>query len=404
MNAPLRLAKQFRGTFLVFLFLTSTQVAGLSTSARAAGEKAQLNDCLAYWSAAHQILHRANPYSGEAILRLEREAGFQDRQPLIMRNPPWVLFLVAGLGLFPYHIAQRIWLVGGLAAVLVSVRWLWELYRDDQQALWTASLMTGLFSPIAAGLAIGQISPLALLGVAGFLHYEHHGHLGRAGAFLSLLAVKPHLAFLFWIALILWSIRTSTQRVLASLCLTILAASVFALAFNPFVFAEYFRFLASDGFVHGVTPTPAGLVRLEAGGKYLLQFLPALFATLWLCLYWRRNRSEWHWKEKAPLVLAVSVCTSPYSWFFDQIILLPCLFQSISDLRHRKQSVQVGLAGLYLSVNFAVLALILMQRSSAFGYAWTAGTWLLLYLIVRQSNHRKAVSMVHESQRPIILP
>src|SRR5271170_6813297 len=56
-------------------------------------------DFVEYWAAGHQLVHHANPYDADAILRLEHAAGFPaDEGALIMANPPWALPLVLPLG------------------------------------------------------------------------------------------------------------------------------------------------------------------------------------------------------------------------------------------------------------------------------------------------------------------
>ena len=130
-----------------------------------------VNDFVAYWTAAHQVLEGNDPYATEPVLALEREVGFTQSRPLIMRNPPWTVPFIALFGLLPFSAAREIWLGAGLVAIFLSARWLWGIYQVEEQSLWTAWLVIGLFLPVGVVLAIGQIGPLVLLGIAGFLHF-----------------------------------------------------------------------------------------------------------------------------------------------------------------------------------------------------------------------------------------
>lgn len=55
-------------------------------------------DYISYWSAARLLVHHGGPYSPRGVFALEKSVGFTPNKPLMMRNPPWALFLVAPLG------------------------------------------------------------------------------------------------------------------------------------------------------------------------------------------------------------------------------------------------------------------------------------------------------------------
>jgi Glycosyltransferase family 87 len=352
-----------------------------------------VNDLVEYWAAAHLFLHGGDPYAGEAVLSWERQAGFTRPAPLIMRNPPWIMPVILIFGLLPFAAAQQIWFGLSLIAVLVSARWLWKLYSEEGQSLWIAWLVTGLFLPVAVSIAIGQISPLVLLGITGFLHSEKHDRLIWAGVFLFLVALKPHLVFLLWIALLLWSLRTRSARTLAAFATVAAVASAIALAIDPSIFAQYFNFFRRDQLLAEVTPTLSGMLGAAIGHSYFLRSLPELLALAWFLFYWRRIRVRWDWRWELPLLLIVSLLTISYGWFFDQIILLPCAFQAAAWLARSSRLVSVILAALYLVTNAAVLALITMHRTT-FWYVWTVPAWFALYAFIRAKYGRWRPSVV----------
>lgn len=341
-----------------------------------------VNDFVAYWAAARQALAGRNPYAVGPVLALEQRVGLAQSAPLLMRNPPWTIAVVAPFGLLPFPVAQRLWFTVCLAAVLVSAKWLWASYHAEAQPPWTAWLATGLFLPIAVVLAIGQISPLVLLGIAGFLHFEKGKRLGWAGAFLFLATLKPHLTFLVWVALLLWSIARRTVKTVAALASVTILASLAAAVLDGEVFGQYFDLLTNGGVLAELTPTISGLLRLSFGRYYPLQALPGLLALLWLFFHWRRSRVQWQWQQEMPILLLVSLLTVSYAWLFDQVALLPCVFQATAWATTSRRSARIGIATLYLGTNAAVLALILWQRTT-FWYVWTAPAWLLLYIVTR---------------------
>ena len=77
-----------------------------------------------------------------------------------------------------------------------------------------AVIIAFTFVPTLFVLNMGQIAPLILLGVVGFLHFEKHKYWGLAGCALPLIAIKPHLLYLFWIALLLWVFDRGKWRII----------------------------------------------------------------------------------------------------------------------------------------------------------------------------------------------
>ncbi|MGO9539110.1 MAG: glycosyltransferase family 87 protein [Terriglobales bacterium] len=340
--------------------------------------RGNVNDFIAYWTAAHEVIGGHDPYAAGPVLALERQLGFAQAKPLIMRNPPWAVPVIVLLGLLPFGAAQGLWLVGNLIAVMAATRWLWGVYQAKGEQRWTPWLATAVFLPVAVGLAIGQMSPLVLLGIAGFLHFEKKEKLGRAGAFLYLVALKPHLVFLLWIGLLFWTIRKSKGRILAALGVVTLSASLIAIAMDHAIFAQYFGLLTSGGVLAELSPTLGGVFRLWFPQHQWVQALPAVLALLWFLFRWRKVRDGWQWREEMPILLLASLLTTSYGWFFDQIVLLPCVFQAAEWLTTSRRSISAGVAILYVCMNAMVLALILEHRTT-FWYAWTVPAWCGLY-------------------------
>ncbi|MGA8441550.1 MAG: glycosyltransferase family 87 protein [Candidatus Sulfotelmatobacter sp.] len=349
---------------------------------RGAPPRADVNDFVAYWTAAHEVVEGHDPYAAGPVLARERQFGFAQPKPLIMRNPPWAVPVIVPLGLLAGSAAQGLWLVAGVIAVLVATRWLWGVYQTKGESRWTPGLATAVFLPVAVALAIGQISPLVLLGIAGFLHFEKHQKLGRAGAFLYLIALKPHLVFLLWIALLFWSIRKSQGRTLVAFGFVTLLASVIAVALDHAIFAQYIGLLTRGGVLAELSPTLGGLLRLWLAQHHWVQAVPAVLALIWFLFRWRRARDGWQWREEMPILLLVSLLTTSYSWFFDQIVLLPCVFQAAEWLTTSRRSMSVGVAILYVCMNAIVLGFILEHRTT-FWYVWTVPAWCGLYGLSR---------------------
>ena len=349
------------------------------------GQTLNLNDFLVYWSAGRQLALGGNPYSAPEVLTLERSIGYRKPTAFVLRNPPWTLPVVLPFGLLRFGTAQFCWLILGLLALLLSVYWLIPLNAapgKDPPAGWIAA---GLFVPAGVALAIGQIGPLVLLGIAGFLRFETAKRDLSAGAFLLLAAFKPHLLVPFWLAVTLWSIHSRRWRIIAGFLATLLTASLAAYLIDHQAVGQYVALWRQGEIVREFIPTLSGLILLAAGtSRYWLQFLPSVLAVVWLLGHWLRHREDWEWKEQIPILLLISLLATSYSFPFDQILLLPCVLQIVARFNDARHGTVTAAAVSYIAINAVLLAFILMHRTT-FWYLWTIPAWLAWYMLVSRA-------------------
>ena len=178
------------------------------------------DDFVEYWAAGRLNARGENPYDAAKLLPLEKEAGRTalsvdsagNETAVMMWNPPWTLTVVMPLGLLDARLGQLLWLVLHLGVIVFCADWAWRYYQGPASYRWLAWALALTFVPTLIVLRAGQIGPLILLGIVGFLHFERKGRLFLAGAACVLIAVKPHLVFLFWIALGLWALGGRGSR------------------------------------------------------------------------------------------------------------------------------------------------------------------------------------------------
>ncbi|MFO0797208.1 MAG: glycosyltransferase family 87 protein [Gemmataceae bacterium] len=337
------------------------------------------DDFVEYWAAARLTLTGGNPYDPEQLLPLQVAAGRATDEAVMMWNPPWALAVVLPLGLLPAREAQLLW----LAANLVAAGWcgdrLWLRFGGDPARRWAGWAAALAFVPTLFALQSGQIGPLLLLGAVLFLEAERRGWYALAGAATVLLAVKPHLAYLVWIAIgMLWLTRrdtVSTRMILGGTLAGVLATAV-PLLFAPHVLAQYADAMGNRPPEQWVSPTLGTVLRLVFGeGRFGLQFVPVAAGLAWFAWHWRRAGRAWDWAEQLPLLLLVSFVTAPYgAWPFDLVLLLPAVVRLLAGGAPRPV-----LAGL-LAVNAACLAMNLTQTGS-FPFLWVAPALLGLYVV-----------------------
>ena len=369
-------------TWRVVLTLCLLGVA-LALLLRPGGERAaKVNDFAFYWTAARLVLDGGNPYSPRETVDFQNRLSFAGKGPLVMLNPPWVLPVIVPFGLLSFSAGKSLWFGIGLALTFVSVQWLWDLYGEGENR-WIGWLVAVTFLPVAVVLAIGQIGPLVLLGIAGYLRFEAKHDDYVAGAFLFLTALKPHLVFLFWIALVLCALRRRRWKPLASLLAVLAGASFLAVLLDHQVFQQYVGHFGEEGVVLQESPTLGGLLR-HISGLPAMQFLPLAVAAVWFVVYWIRWRSTWEWRDHLQSLLLVSIVATSYAWFFDQVVLLPSVFYSTALLVRSPHQRWLGAAIAYLAINCLTFLLILDHRPAVY-YSWTALAWLVLAAVVQRS-------------------
>ncbi|HVT97727.1 MAG TPA: hypothetical protein VHE33_09480, partial [Acidobacteriaceae bacterium] len=108
--------------------------------------------------------------------------------------------------------------------------------------------------------------------------------------------------------------------------------------------------------------------------------------------YWRR-RHVWHWRIDGAALLLVSTMVSPYSWPFDQLLMLPAIMHVCSVRTGRRWTPWLAV------VNAAAVLLLLMKVPlSSPVYAWSATACLIWYVWTRW---RAGLGGVKEEKREL---
>jgi hypothetical protein len=346
-----------------------------------------INDFIEYWAAAVLLLNGDNSYSASQLLKLQRTVGWTQPVPLVMWNPPWTLSFIFPLGLLDYETAQFLWFLVHALIIFVGARLLWQIYGGADRTSRLSWAIALSFAPTYFVLLLGQIGPLILLGVIGFLYFNRRGSGGLAGASMTLVSIKPHLVYLMWLGFFLWVL---SQRQWKALLGFVTAGAIVAsapLLLNASVYPQYFRLFASDAIVRPLdwaTPslgTALGEI-FSIRGSWV-RWLPSFGGAGWFLWYWSRRAATWNWLFELPLILLVSVATASFAWTFDYIVLLPAFIQCAmwlfcnDDPRRRRVVVAV-----YLSISLTLLIFKIFVRDD-FWYFWAAPAFLVFYLWVR---------------------
>jgi hypothetical protein len=355
-----------------------------------------LYDFVEYWAAGRLVLQGDNPYDVVRVGELQKQIG-HTADPILMWNPPWALPLVVPLGLFDVRTAHLLWMLGHLLVIVACADVLWRHYggsRDSRAIAWLVALG---FLPSILALLAGQISPLLLLGATGFLVFVRCRRDTLAGAATVLLAIKPHLALLFWLALLVWVVRERRWKILVGGALAGLALTGVALLFDPAVFGQYRHTTLTTPPAQYRSPTLGTLLRLAVGnGAFGLQFVALLPGLLWVVPYLLRHKGGWDWDRELPLLLLVSFLTATYgAWPFDLVVLL------VPVLRVAVGVVQAGRPWLALAIFLAFNILGGLQLACEVEWLWFL--WMTpvvfgAYLLLGSSAGTAPVSLRYTNQ------
>ena len=356
-----------------------------------------LGDFVEYWTAAHLLIANKNPYSIAEMLHLQQALGWKNQLPLIPLNPPWTLAFLAPLGLATsYALGWLAWFSIQTVTIAISSRMLMDMYfgdvkiREVSDSTFYRSLFAFTFFPILLCLEFGQIAPLVLLGVAGFMYFEYKGEPARAGALFALTAVKPQLVYLVWIALLLQCLQQRRWRVLAPAVAVVSLLTMVVVLLDPQVFKQYWDLMSGPYprmFASGVS---AILRKGLNGDTFGLQFIPLGAGLVWFGLYWRRHRYDWSWLEHTPALVTASLLTSAWGFLFDQALLaIPVIYLAATSAR------KFGRIPMNLLVPYTILnaTLILLVTASSF-WAFVPGPVVVAALLWRNfSEHRCGLTL-----------
>jgi alpha-1,2-mannosyltransferase len=270
-------------------------------------------------------------------------AGFNP-QPFI--SPPPLAWLVTPLLALPFTAALVVWTL----LLLAALGWAWYLLAPPGRVTKTAHLVLwlGLF-PVAFGVMVGQPGPLVAAVVATSWWLIRHERPVLAGLVLSLVIIKPQLALLVPICLLVSGhAKTFGAWLAASLVIGLVALALL----GPDGVARYRDVLAQ-------TQSPAWDItrRYSVSGPLglgpLLTATQILVAIVTLLVAWRQRRRG----PEVPMAAGIvgSLLFTPYLGFQDFLMLVIAGWQL---LRTQLTSWQIGLmvAG-YILLQLALLVM-----------------------------------------------
>ncbi|HKS88900.1 MAG TPA: glycosyltransferase family 87 protein [Stellaceae bacterium] len=273
-------------------------------------------DFIGFWSAARLAVEgRPEAVFDWPVLKAVQHAAVASRPSEFFpwSYPPTFLLTVAPLGWLPYAAALPIFVLGTAALWAALGR---QVLPDRRAWIVAAATPAALIT-----LLIGQNAFLTAA-LAGFALISLDRRPILAGVLIGLLAIKPHLAVLFPLALLAEG-RWRTIAAAAATVLVFAAASIAAFGW-PTVTAFWHNLpviaRATEAGAAPLSKMPSALAFALALGAphraaWLLQSAAALSAAGAVWVTWRRRGAPF--EAKAAALMAASMLATPYLFYYD---------------------------------------------------------------------------------------
>jgi len=385
MLSSLREHPVYRITLWVLMILCLILLWRLNRSILNESSRISSQDYSQFWAAGHLNRSGENPYSPEKIKEIKSHLSGLDEGPQIVAiayNPPWAIPIFMLFSLGEYALSRLLWLILSIVILIYCANRIWRAYGGSERLRWVPLLVAFTLGPTFLLLRQGQLTPLVLLGVVGFLYQvELKSNDWLAGAFAALVSIKPQLFFLFWIALVLWVIDRRRWGVLLGLGLALAISTLIGTAFNRSLLSQYLPAVLSYKPTVWFTPTIGSYLRMLFGvEKVWLQFIPPVAGILWFIVYWGNHSKTWRWSAELPSLLFVSLLTMSFGWTYDYVLLYAAILPMASMLLRapsRRRIVLVTSA--YFAVNLVYLGAQLRLEEGYLG--WFLPSLGVIYLL-----------------------
>ena len=345
-------------------------------------------DSIQFWATGRMLMDHNSPFDLHAMLELQQSQGYDAAKGLVSRIPPWTIPVVLPFGLLsPYWTWFVIVILSG-AALLLITRLCWDLFGDRETVPSDCYLASYLFAPVLACFKTGQIGILILLGLVLFMRWQIRRPF-LAGAALWLPFSKPHLFTVFGLACILWICTRRQWTVLAGFTAAFGLSLAVSFGLDHNLFVHYLANVRGQHIEAEFIPSLAGLFRLLIARRaFYVQFVPLVIGLAWAVCFWLKHREHWEWRDHGLTLLLVSVLVSPYSFFPDEVVLLPVLFQGAVVLFGRSTLARPTLYVL-VALNFILVFMIVVDIPLGSGaYVWSGLIWAWWFIHARKMSKK----------------
>jgi hypothetical protein len=207
--------------------------------------------------------------------------------------------------------------------------------------------------------------------------------------------MKPHLFLLLWPVILIECARRRNWRLLTAFGIGLAAAAIFPLLFDAHIWAHYLAAIRAEHIEGQYLANLSFLLRFMLPGHPVwVQTVPSVLGLALCARYYWRRRNQWNWRIDGAALLLVSTMVSPYSWPFDQLLMIPAIMHVCSVRQGRRWAPWLAIVN-----GAAVLLLLMTVPLSSPMYAWSATACLIWYVWTR---HKAGLAGVKQETRQLV--
>jgi hypothetical protein len=181
---------------------------------------------------------------------------------------------------------------------------------------------------------------------------------------------------------------TKSYKLLAGAAAAMGASCALAWAIDPQAWSQYAQFARTSGIEKEYIPCLSYLLRNELSPQSVwLQYLPAAAGCVWALAYYWPRRHAWDWMKNGSPLMLVSILAAPYSWIYDQGLVIPALLQGAFLTRRR--SLLIALALLSALVEIVLFYSYWQPTAMPLWTYWAAPAWLVWYLLATRGEKKR---------------
>ncbi len=353
-------------------------------------------DFVRYWSASRLLISGGNPYDARSLLTLQKanspKLKFYDNDVVETWNPPWLLLVMAPLGILPFDLAVRLWIFLSIFLLVMALFLTWRMAMGSKyQSLFILVLCVDFLSGNTLDMIkLGQISSLILISVilGVFLIQKEKDWL--SGVILFFSTIKPHLVYLVLLVILIWSIRKRRWKIWGGMALTGFISSFIVWLIFPGWPEVYTKNLFRLPYFDLYCSTLGSFIASVAGINHF-RYIGVLLLPLALPLSKLILRDGW--LTTINLALIISIPLSPYGFSNDHVLLLPAVTELIGWIIKSELPMPIAwVTGVGLIITYAALLLMMIQTLPYYWFFWTAFALSIIYFVAwryRNEGSRK---------------
>ncbi len=351
-------------------------------------DRAGTRDFIAYYAASRALLHGKSPYDEQALAG-EKPVSHRDRGANVVWNPPWTFLLTAPLAIFDFQAAVRIWIVTDILCLLLTVGLVRPFLPEGKIRLIPCFLGFLLSPAVHEAVWFGQLSVFLALVWAGTLYSILREKEWVSGIFLFFCTIKLHLFYLPAVFIVMWMMKKRKWKTAGGFAVSGMVSIAIVWVLSPAALLSWLH--SPPRPMHNMASTlvtPVRLIMAHWQGyvpSWPVAAVPMI--AVFSLIYWSWRNKRWTVTfSRLTAILAISLFTAPYGWFFDfaalfaaQIVLMHQIFDSQFPPRARLQILALSVSVLLASTLPAVFG-----ATGQHLYFWYPPAFLGIWLLTER--------------------